>query len=134
MSGFCSSEGTPKPSPATPCVSASSSPTRCNSSQPQSCRNLKPGDYVRYIGTVTHLDRFATGSIGWGGAVQYTLIKRSTTSESCTGRLVVTGVRATLRVDDNMLQRQRALQQRVRQPARDSLASIRSKQSSTATV
>jgi hypothetical protein len=39
-------------------------------STPESCRDLKPGDYVRYISTVTHLDRFATGSIGDSGAVQ----------------------------------------------------------------
>ena len=39
-------------------------------STPESCRNLAPGDYVRYVSTVTHLDRFATGSIGWGGSIQ----------------------------------------------------------------
>ena len=39
-------------------------------STPESCRNLTPGDHVRYISTVTHLDRFATGSIGDTGAVQ----------------------------------------------------------------
>jgi len=39
-------------------------------STPESCRNLVPGDYVRYINTVTHLDRFATGSISDTGVVQ----------------------------------------------------------------
>ena len=37
---------------------------------PESCRNLSPGDFVRYISTVTHLDRFATGSITDTGVVQ----------------------------------------------------------------
>ena len=39
-------------------------------STPESCRNLAPGDYVRYISTVTHFDRFSTGSIAASGAVQ----------------------------------------------------------------
>ena len=39
-------------------------------STPESCRNLAPGDYVRYISTVTHMDRFATGTISNMGTVQ----------------------------------------------------------------
>ena len=39
-------------------------------STPESCRNLKPGDFVRYISTVTHLDRLATGTIADTGAIQ----------------------------------------------------------------
>ena len=39
-------------------------------STPESCRNLAPGDYVRYISTVTHMDRFATGTISNTGTVQ----------------------------------------------------------------
>ena len=74
-------------------------------STPESCRNLKPGDYVRYISTVTHLDRFATGSIGWGGAVQCHLDPKKINNQRImywkVGRN--DGVReATLRVDDNM--------------------------------
>ena len=57
------------------------------------------------ISTVTHLDRFATGSIGWGGAVQC-----HRDPEKLNGKRIMywkvgrnDGVReATLRVDDNM--------------------------------
>ena len=74
-------------------------------STPESCRDLKPGDYVRYISTVTHLDRFATGSIGWGGAVQC-----HRDPKKLNGKRIMywkvgknDGVReAKLRVDDNM--------------------------------
>ena len=60
---FCTAKNTPQPLPVMPDVFANWSPTASSSrSTPESCRNLKPGDYVRYISQSTHLHRFATAA------------------------------------------------------------------------